>query len=214
MFTGIVESVGSIVRVDRSDAGIELSIILGSVEPASLKLGDSISISGVCLTVTGIQEQSVDVQVSNETIARTNFGQYSVGTQVNIERPLTLNSPLGGHLVSGHIDGTAKCVRITPDGDSRRIVFEVSGEALGKFMVQKGSVTIDGVSMTINTVVDRESLTQFDVNVIPHTLSVTTLGSLKVNDSVHIEIDNVARYVHRLIEYYGLERVVCDNEGA
>ncbi len=213
MFTGIVESVGGIVRVDRSDAGMELSLVLGSVEPASLKLGDSISISGVCLTVTGIQEQSVDVQVSNETIARTNFGQYSVGTQVNIERPLTLNSPLGGHLVAGHIDGTAKCIRITPDGDSRRIVFEVSGEVLGKFMVQKGSVTIDGVSMTVNSVVDRESLTQFDVNVIPHTLSVTTLGSLKVNDLVHIEIDNVARYVNRLMEYYDLERVLCDKDG-
>ena len=213
MFTGIVESVGSIVRVDRSDAGMELSLVLGSVEPTSLKLGDSVSISGVCLTVTGIQEQSVDVQVSNETIARTNFGQYSAGTQVNIERPLTLNSPLGGHLVSGHIDGTAKCVRITPDGDSRRIEFEVSGEALGKFMVQKGSVTIDGVSMTVNSVVDRESLTRFDVNVIPHTLSVTTLGSLNVSDSVHIEIDNVARYVNRLMEYYGLERVLCDKEG-
>ena len=212
MFTGIVESVGSIVRVDRSDAGMELSLVLGSVEPASLKLGDSVSISGVCLTVTGIEEQTVDVQASNETIARTNFGQYSVGTQVNIERPLTLNSPLGGHLVSGHIDGTAKCVRITPDGDSRRIEFEVSGEALGKFMVQKGSVTIDGVSMTVNSVVDRESLTQFDVNVIPHTLSVTTLGSLKVSDSVHIEIDNVARYVNRLMEYYGLQRVLCDKE--
>ena len=213
MFTGIVESVGSITRVNRSDAGMELSLDLGSVEPASLKLGDSVSISGVCLTVTGIQEESVDVQVSNETIARTNFGQYSVGTQVNIECPLTLNSPLGGHLVSGHIDGTATCVSITRDGDSRRIVFEVSGEALGKFMVQKGSVTIDGISMTVNSIVDRESLTQFDVNVIPHTLSVTTLGSLKVNDSVHIEIDNVARYVNRLMEYYGLERVLCDKEG-
>lgn len=212
MFTGIVESVGRVVRVNRSDAGMELSLVLGSVKPKSLKLGDSISISGVCLTVTGIQEQSVDVQVSNETIARTNFGQYSVGTQVNIERPLTMNSPLGGHLVSGHIDGTAKCVSITPDGDSRRIVFEVAGEALGKFMVQKGSVTIDGVSMTVNSVVDRESLTQFDVNVIPHTLSVTTLGSLKENESVHIEIDNVARYVNRLMEYYGLERVVCDKQ--
>ncbi len=212
MFTGIVESVGSIVRVNRSDAGMEFSLVLGPVEPASLKLGDSISISGVCLTVTGIQEQSVDVQVSNETIARTNFGQYSVGTQVNIERPLTLNSPLGGHLVSGHIDGTAKCVSITPDGDSHRIVFEVSGEALGKFMVQKGSVTIDGISMTVNSVVDRESLTQFDVNVIPHTLSVTTLGSLRVNESVHIEVDNVARYVNRLMEYYGLERALCDKE--
>ena len=213
MFTGIVESVGGIVRVGRSDAGMDLSIDLGSVEPASLKLGDSVSISGVCLTVTGIQEQSVDVQVSNETIARTNFGQYSAGTQVNIERPLTLNSPLGGHLVSGHIDGTATCVSIAADGDSRRIVFEVSGDALGKFMVQKGSVTIDGVSMTVNSVVDRESLTQFDVNVIPHTLSVTTLGLLKVNDSVHIEIDNVARYVNRLMEYYGLERILCDKEG-
>lgn len=212
MFTGIVESVGSIVRVNRSDAGMEFSLVLGSVESASLKLGDSISISGVCLTVTGIQEQSVDVQVSNETIARTNFGQYSVGTQVNIERPLTLNSPLGGHLVSGHIDGTAKCVSITPDGDSHRIVFEVSGEALGKFLVQKGSVTIDGISMTVNSVVDQESLTQFDVNVIPHTLSVTTLGSLRVNESVHIEVDNVARYVNRLMEYYGLERALCDKE--
>ncbi|MYI89949.1 MAG: riboflavin synthase, partial [Gammaproteobacteria bacterium] len=109
MYTGIVESVGSIVRVDRSDGGMEFSLVLGSIEPASLKLGDSISISGVCLTVTRIQEQSVDVQVSNETIARTNFGQFTVGTQVNIERPLTLNSPLGGHLVSGHIDGTATC---------------------------------------------------------------------------------------------------------
>ncbi len=204
MFTGIVEAVGRIARVDRSEAGIELRISLGSVDPASLNAGDSISVSGVCLTVTQKQEHSIDVHVSNETIARTNFGQLAAGQKVNLERPLTLAAPLGGHLVSGHVDGIGKCVSIEPDGASRRIVFEVPGQRLGRFMVEKGSVAIDGVSMTVNSVADCDDATHFDVNVIPHTLSATTLGELESGQEVHIEIDVIARYVSRLIEFDGL----------
>lgn len=201
MFTGIVESVGNIVRIDRSAAGLDLAISTGSIEPRSLNLGDSIAVNGVCLTVTGTDNQWIAVQVSNETIARTNFGRFVQDTAVNLERPVTLAKPLGGHLVTGHIDGIATCVQIETDGSSQKVEFAVPKQVLGKFMAEKGSVTIDGVSLTINAVQDRGDLTTLGVNLIPHTLTVTTLGQLEVDNRVHIEVDVVARYVHRLYEW-------------
>ncbi len=204
MFTGIIESVGSIRRLEQSAAGLQLSVAPGAVEPASLNIGDSVAVSGVCLTVAGIREQMVDFHVSNETVSRTRFAQCSLGQRVNIERSLTLAVPLGGHLVSGHVDGMARCSAKTPDGASCRLEFEVAGDALGQFMVEKGSVAIDGVSMTINSVVDRADLTCFTVNVIPHTSVATTLGELEVGQQVHIEIDMLARYAYRMMEYAGL----------
>ncbi len=200
MFTGIVESIGRIERIDRTEAGIDIAISTGSVHHHGFQLGDSVSVSGVCLTVTGINKKWIDVHVSNETIARTVFGDYELGSMVNIERPVTLEKPLGGHLVSGHVDGIAHCSSIAAAGASRKIEFELSRHELGKFVAEKGSVAIDGVSMTVNSVSDRGKLTAFEVNVIPHTLSATTLGNLQPGDSVHIEVDMVARYVHRLFD--------------
>lgn len=204
MFTGIIESIGCVEKIDRSDAGANLCVSIGSINSASINVGDSISISGVCLTVVQIHGDEIDVQISNETVCRTNFAEFQVGTKVNLERSLTLDMPLGGHLVSGHVDGTGQCIDISPDGSSRRLEFVVEGNDLGKFIVEKGSVAIDGVSMTINSLTDRNELTRFEVNVIPHTLSATTLGTLNVGDLVHIEVDTVARYLHRLIEFYGM----------
>ncbi len=200
MFTGIVESVGCITRMDCSPDGIDLAISTGSIEPRSMNRGDSLAVSGVCLTVTEIDDQWVAVQVSNETVSRTNFGEYVCGTAVNLERPVTLDRPLGGHLVTGHIDGIAECIDIKTDGSSRSVQFEAPKQVLGKFIAEKGSVTIEGVSMTVNSVQDRSNLTVFSVNVIPHTWSVTTLGQLDVDARVHIEVDVIARYVHRLAE--------------
>lgn len=204
MFTGIVESIGCIEQIDRSDAVTDFCISTGSINPKSVNVGDSVSISGVCLTVVRIDDEAICVQISNETISRTNFSQFEAGTKVNLERSLTLEKPLGGHLVSGHVDGTGQCVEINADGSSRCIEFVVDSNDLGKFLAEKGSVAVDGVSMTVNSVTDQADSTRFEVNVIPHTLSATTLGSLKVGDLVHIEIDTVARYLDRLMEFYRL----------
>ena len=199
MFTGIVETIGVIDEYNRSDAGIDIVVSTGGLETSQFALGDSLAVSGVCLTITEISAHSVAVHVSNESVDRTNFGSFAPGTAVNLERPVTLAQPFGGHMVSGHVDGIAQCTGIVADGASRRIEFEVSKSELGKFIAQKGSVTIDGVSMTVNAVSDHGERSAFAVNVIPHTLSVTTLGALKIGAKVHIEVDLIARYVDRLL---------------
>ena len=203
MFTGIVEGTGVIERIARSDDGIAVRISTGRVDTAQIKVGDSISVSGVCLTVTDIpDDQAFAADVSNETISLTNFGEYARGTTVNLERSLTLQTPLGGHLVTGHVDGTAVCESLSAEGASRKMLFALDRHSLGKYMAAKGSVAIDGVSMTVNSVIDRGDFTEFAVNVIPHTLSATTLGNLRAKDRVHIEVDPLARYVSRAIEHY------------
>lgn len=204
MFTGIVESIGCIKNIDRSGAATDLQISTGSVNAKSLSIGDSVSISGVCLTVVGIEGEAISVQISNETISRTKFSKLEAGAKVNLERSMTLQTPLGGHLVSGHVDGTGECIGIVSDGSSHRIECAVDRNELGKFLAEKGSVAIDGISMTVNAVSDQADSTRFEVNVIPHTLSATTLGALEVGDLVHIEIDTAARYLNRLFEYYNL----------
>ena len=199
MFSGIVESVGEIGRVQSSSDGLRICIVSDLVRTDSVKPGDSIAVSGVCLTVVLSEEGRFCADVSNETIRCTNFGNYAVGTFVNLETSLTSSKLLSGHLVYGHVDGVAKCSQIKQDGNSSRIEFEIEPE-LGKFLAEKGSVAVDGVSMTINKVIDSDSVTVFSVNVIPHTSQFTTLGKLKISDNVHIEVDMLARYVARIIE--------------
>ena len=199
MFSGIVESVGEIGRVQSSADGLRMWVVSDLVRTDAVKSGDSIAVSGVCLTVVWSEDGEFCADVSNETVNRSNIGNYAVGTPVNLETSLTSNKLLSGHLVFGHVDGVAKCTDIRQDGSSNCIEFEIEPE-LGKFLAEKGSVAIDGVSMTINKVIDSDSMTVFSVNVIPYTGQFTTLGRLKLRDNVHIKVDMLARYVARIME--------------
>ncbi len=197
MFTGIVTGLGTVVAVDGGRFTIR-----ADDAPASIALGASICHDGVCLTVTGIAPDGTGsrytLDVSNETLSLTTLGGWTVGRQVNLERALKAGDELGGHIVSGHVDGIARIADIRPDGDSRRLTFEAPA-ALAPFIAPKGSVALDGTSLTVNEV----NGATFGVNLIPHTLTVTTWGRKKPGDLVNIEIDPLARYVARLLEMRG-----------
>lgn len=198
MFTGIVTDVGTIRAVEpRGDLRV---VIDTAYETAGIDLGASISCSGVCLTVVDKGAGWFAVDVSGETASRTAQGQWSAGRRLNLERAMKLGEELGGHIVTGHVDGVAEIVEVSPDGDSRRIFFRVPGD-LAPFLAQKGSVTVDGVSLTVNTVEDRADGTVFGINLIPHTQTVTTLGGLTAGQAVNIEIDVLARYLQRMEHY-------------
>jgi len=193
MFTGIVTDIGSVAARD----GTKLKIA-SHYHPASLALGASIACDGCCLTVTRINEAPNDhamfeVDLSNETAARTTLGSWKQGTRMNLERSLSMGSELGGHLMTGHVDGLARILGQRPDGDSVRFVLEAPAE-FGHFMAQKGSVALNGVSLTVNEV----NGTRFGVNIIPYTLTHTTWGDLKPGDLVNLEVDLLARYVERI----------------
>jgi len=159
-----------------------------------IALGDSIAINGVCLTVVERQADVLSFDVSVESINHTLIGDWMVGTKVNLEMALLPTTRLGGHLVSGHVDGLARLTQLQEDARSWRMVFEIPNE-LKKYIAKKGSITINGISLTVNSVDDN----LFHINVIPHTLEVTTLGDLSINDKVHIEVDLIARYLERLL---------------
>jgi riboflavin synthase len=194
MFTGIISGIGTIVAAEggrftvRSDYAAE-----------SIALGASICHDGVCLTVTSVQPEGAGsrytLDVSNETLSLTTLGQWTAGRPINLERALKAGDELGGHIVSGHVDGIARIADIRADGDSRRLTFEAP-DSLAPFIAPKGSVALDGTSLTVNEV----DGARFGVNLIPHTLTVTTWGRKKPGDLVNIEIDPLARYVARLLE--------------
>jgi len=192
MFTGIVTDLGRVLEVI---AGGDTAYRIGTgFDAGALALGASIGCSGVCLTVTANGADWFRVQVSAETKARSTIGAWRVGSMVNLERPLRLGDELGGHLVSGHVDGLGRLVARREEGDSIRFVFEAP-PGLAPGIAPKGSVAVDGVSLTVNEV----DGVRFGVNIIPHTRAVTTLGSLAVGDFVNLEIDLIARYVARLM---------------
>lgn len=194
MFTGIVATVGTISKMEtRGDAG-RLRIDPGTLDISDVVLGDSIAVSGPCLTVVDVTSSSFEVDVSQETLARTTLGQRKAGDGVNLEKALRLNDRLGGHLVSGHVDGIGKVSSRDSWDDYIRFVTQVPIE-LARYLAFKGSVCIDGVSLTINAVGDD----WFEVLTIPHTLERTTLGVLAEGDSVNIEVDLIARYIERLM---------------
>jgi len=195
MFTGIVSTTGSIQQLDMLNGDCRLVIKPRDMDLGRVRLGDSIAVAGVCLTVIAADEQQFSADVSGETLSLTTLGVLQTGDRVNLEAALTAGEPLGGHLVSGHVDGLAQVLEIAPDGRSRRLRFELP-ESLKKYIARKGSVCIDGVSLTINDVAGRE----FDVNLIPLTWEQTTLGGLLVGDSVNIEVDMLARYMERLLD--------------
>ena len=200
MFTGIVTDIGIIENVE--ERGDRRVTIATAYDTAAIDLGASIACSGVCLTVVATQPGRFMVDVSGETVSRTARDQWHAGRRLNLERAMKLGDELGGHIVTGHVDGIAQVTDVTVDGDSRRIAFRVDA-ALAPFLAPKGSVTIDGVSLTVNAVDDEGDTTVFAINLIPHTQAVTTLGALAAGHAVNVEIDVLARYLQRMEHYRG-----------
>lgn len=200
MFTGIVTAIGTISEA-RQLGDLRL-VISCPFDPAGIAMGASIACSGCCLTVVDKGGNAGDawfaVDMSAETVARTVPGRWMQGTRLNLEPALKLGDELGGHIVTGHVDGVGEVLRVCPEGDSRRIEFAVSHE-LAPYLAPKGSITVDGVSLTVNQVADQpDGMCHFSVNIIPHTAEVTTLGALASGDKVNLEIDVLARYLQRM----------------
>jgi riboflavin synthase len=195
MFTGIVLAVGRITSIADRGGDLELGLDAAGLDAARLGLGDSVCVQGVCLTVTRKTGACIFADVSRETMAKTSLGTLNVGSAVNLEPSLRAGDALGGHMVSGHVDGVGRLVHAEEDARSTRLQFELPPPLI-KFVAPKGSICIDGVSLTVNNVEEQ----RFDVNIIPHTQLVTTLGTLQVGGAVNIEIDVIARYVERLMQ--------------
>jgi riboflavin synthase len=193
MFTGIILAKGRVTSLTERDGDLELGVDAAGLDLARIAIGDSVCVQGVCLTVTRKQDTCFYADVSRETMAKTTLGKLKVGSNVNLEPSLRAGDPLGGHMVSGHVDAVGNLKRIDPDARSWRLEFELP-PTLSRFVAAKGSICLNGVSLTVNKV---DGLI-FDVNIIPHTQAVTTLGELRVGDGVNVEIDVVARYLDRL----------------
>jgi riboflavin synthase len=192
MFTGLVSTVG---RVERAELGADaMRLVVASVLDG-LALGESVAVSGVCLTVSALGPGSFGADLTRETLERTTLGRIKPGACVNLERAAALGDRLGGHLVTGHIDGVARVVASEAVGDARRVALEAPPELM-RYIAEKGSVALDGVSLTVNTV----GAARFDIMLIPHTLAVTTLADLAPGRELNLEVDLVARYVARLLE--------------
>ena len=197
MFTGIVTGIGTIRSIEQRG---DLRVVIGADGVGDAALGASISCSGVCLTVVDKGADWFAVDVSAETVSKTAH-RWTGGTQLNLERALKLGDELGGHIVTGHVDGVGTIKGLCPEGDSTRIGINAPA-ALAPYLAAKGSITVDGVSLTVNEVADQpDGSTDFGLNIIPHTAAVTTLGGLKQGDSVNLEIDVLARYLSRMEAY-------------
>jgi len=194
MFTGLVESLGKISRIVPRGGDMRLWVEMGSLNTAGIALGDSIAVSGVCLTVVEKSAGRCAFDVSVESLKRSSLAMLGVGASVNLEPALTLSKPLGGHLVSGHVDGVGSVVSLVESARSWRITVQAS-EDLIKYLAPKGSITLDGISLTINEV----SGQQFTVNVIPHTFEMTTIKQWSVGREINLEVDLIARYVEALL---------------
>lgn len=204
MFTGIVAAVGRITQVsplgDQAESGVRLMIDAGGLPLTSSRLGDSIAIQGACMTVVALHDEQFEVDVSRESLVRT-CGLEAPG-EVNLEHALCVGDSLDGHLVSGHVDGIGQVTCFDAVGESTELRIIVPAH-LSKYMAYKGSVTINGVSLTINRVDDQEEGTEISINLIPHTIQVTTLRNLQVGTNVNLEIDLIARYVERMVGSMG-----------
>ena len=198
MFTGIVSGLGEVREIRPLGGGADMRLVIATPWPdtAAIAIGASIACSGCCLTATELGPDWFAAEASAETLSKTTMGRWTVGTRINLERALRMGDELGGHVVSGHVDGVGETVSATPENGSTRWLFRVP-EALARFIAPKGSVAVDGVSLTVNEVQG----TLFGVNIIPHTASVTSFARLKPGDKVNIEIDMLARYVARLAEF-------------
>ncbi|KIC42189.1 riboflavin synthase subunit alpha [Ruegeria sp. ANG-R] len=193
MFTGIVTDIGTVTELDQQ--GDLRARIRTGYETAGIDIGASIASDGVCLTVIALGDDWYDVQISAETVSKTNLDRWLVGKRVNLERALKVGDELGGHIVSGHVDGVAEVVAVIDEGDSTRVTLRAPAD-LARFIAPKGSVALNGTSLTVNDVDGCD----FGINFIPHTKEVTTWGDVVVGDRVNLEIDTLARYVARLAE--------------
>jgi riboflavin synthase len=194
MFTGIVQDVGRITSVEPRGGDLRVQIRVGRFELGRAAVGDSIAVAGVCLTIVALEPKAFWADVSNETARVTSAGTWQPGRRVNLEPALRAGDAMGGHLVVGHVDGVAQLIAREGDARSQRFTVRVPAE-LARYVARKGSVTLDGVSLTVNDVQGED----FEVNLVPHTLEVTTLGELAVGDRVNIEVDLIARYTERLL---------------
>jgi riboflavin synthase len=203
VFSGIVQDIGRVRAREPRGGDVRLVIGCEALDLSSTHVGDSLCVQGCCLTAVELVGKTFAADVSRETLALTTLGDLAPGSRVNLEPALRAGDPLGGHLVSGHIDGVARVTDVRSDARSRRLTIETSA-ALARYLAPKGSVAVDGVSLTINEVAGAS----FGVNIIPHTQSATTLGQLAVGARVNLEVDQVARYVHRLLgPFVDLQRV-------
>ncbi|WP_440996566.1 riboflavin synthase [Arhodomonas sp. SL1] len=194
MFTGIIQTLGRVARMGAVDGGRRLAIEAAGLGLDTVGIGDSIAVNGCCLTAVRIDGETFEADVSSESLERTTLGALAVDDAVNLEKALTLSTPLGGHLVSGHVDGLGEVAWRRAEGRSERWRFAAPAR-LARYIAEKGSICIDGVSLTVNAVEGSE----FEVNIVPHTAAVTTLGDRAAGDAVNLEVDLIARYLERLM---------------
>jgi riboflavin synthase len=194
MFTGIVEELGTVQRIERSDAGARIGI--GASFAGELREGDSVAVEGACLTAATVSADGFGADVINQTLSVTTLGELTAGSRVNLEPALRAGEPLGGHIVQGHVDGVGELLSVTEDGFSRRLRVAVP-DGLQRYLVEHGSVTVAGVSLTVAALDDE----WFEVALIPETLERTTLGGLQAGARVNLELDLIARYVERLLRF-------------
>lgn len=203
MFTGIIEAVGQVVASQSKQGDIRLRINTGKMDLSDVKLGDSIATNGVCLTVVELPGDGFWADVSQESITHTNITTWKAGKSVNLEQALTLATRLGGHMVTGHVDGLGTI--LSRSEDARSVRFKIKAPAkLSKYIAAKGSITVDGVSLTVNAIADTGSgnnvSTIFDLNIVPHTVQETVIKDYQVGNTVHLEVDVIARYLERMMQ--------------
>ncbi len=196
MFTGIVAAVGEVADVDLRDGEGVYRFITGKLSMEGVSLGDSIAVNGCCLTVTALHSNGFSADLSRETISCTTMGDQKSGDSVNLEKALALGESLGGHLVTGHVDGVGRVAELRPDGDSLRLSVEAP-ERLARYIAGKGSVCVDGVSLTVNTVAGNV----FELMIVPHTQAETIIGKYQAGTRVNIEVDIIARHLERLMQF-------------
>jgi riboflavin synthase len=194
MFTGIVEAVGTIKAININAQGARLVIATNNLNMSDVKLGDSIATNGICLTVVDYDQNSYSVDVSNETLNRTGFANYDVGMAVNLEKAMLASTRFGGHMVSGHVDGVSEILSITHNGNSIEYWLSMPGD-IAHYIAEKGSVTIDGTSLTVNALSDGK----FRLTIVPHTVKETVFAHYQVGTKVNLEVDLIARYLERLL---------------
>ena len=194
MFSGIVEDVGVLQALEEKDKGVVLRVGLRKIDAGELVLGESVAVNGVCLTVVSVENGSFSVDASHETLSRTNLSGLRAGGRVNLERSLRVGDRMGGHIVTGHVDGIGTVQSIAPVGESRVFSFSIPA-TLAKYVVEKGSVAVDGVSLTVNSV----GGTEFSVNIIPYTLRETTFSEFRRGREVNIECDIIGKYVEKIL---------------
>lgn len=194
MFTGIIEAIGHVAQLEKTAKDARLYVKTGNLSLETVKLGDSIAVNGVCLTAVQLPGDGFWADVSTETLTHTSLGELSIGSKVNLEKALTPTTHLGGHIVSGHVDGVGTISSYYDEGRSMRINIRAPND-LAKYIAAKGSICVDGISLTVNSVQDAE----FTLNIVPHTQQQTTLADIKIGQRVNLEVDIIARYLERLL---------------